>query len=341
MPRRTRHRWRRLAPVGLVGALLFVAGCSQGGLSPDGSEAHRIFGITWALTIVGGAVSLLVLGLLAYALLRPGTEALTDEDSAEVGESRLERRLLIGGGIIMPAIVVMGFFGVQLVSTMAQPQQGQFVIEVTGHQFWWEVHYRDVPGVEPFDTANQIQIPVDTEVTVVLRSDDVIHSFWVPQLAGKMDLVPGHVNQFTFSADTPGTYMGECAEYCGIQHAWMKFEVVAMKQDDFQQWAQQASQPAREPTTDLQRQGKEAFLGASCVGCHSIKGVSEKADFGPDLTHLADRDDIGAGVLDLTPAHLKAWIANPQTIKPGVLMPPQELSGDRLDALVAYLMSLE
>ena len=340
MPRTSRSRWRRLvALAGLVGMGL-LTGCSQGGLKPAGREAHRIFDINAWLTIVGVAVSVLVLGLLAYALVRPGEENTTDE-SDTVGENKLERRLLIGGGIIMPAIVVAGFFGVQIASTMAQHQSGQFVIEVTGHQFWWQVHYRGVNGVEPFDTANEIHIPTHTNVTVMLRSDDVIHSFWVPQLAGKMDLIPGRVNQMVLSADTPGTYAGECAEYCGIQHAWMKFQVVAQKPDEFQTWAENQAKPAPDPQTDLQMQGKQVFLGQSCVGCHTIKGVSEKSEFGPDLTHLASRNKIGAGIKQLTKGNLTSWIANPQAVKPGVKMPPQQLSRDQLDALVAYLMSLE
>lgn len=339
---RDRSRGRARTAAATAGPALLLAGCSQGGLDPAGAEAGRIATIFWALTIVGGVVTAVVVGLWAWGALRPRGDAQADDPRPEhVADPPLGRRFVIGGGIVMPAIVLAAFFGVQIVSTTAQPQEGDLTIEVTGHQFWWEVDYAGIDGVEPFETANQVHVPTGTSVTVVLRSDDVIHSLWVPELAGKMDLVPGRANRFTFTADTPGTYAGYCAEYCGLQHAWMKFSVVAMEPAAFRAWAEDQAAPAAQPTTEAARRGRDVFEGQSCVGCHTIRGVAEEGDLGPDLTHLASRDRIGAGIRELTEDDLRAWIANAQAIKPGARMPPQELTDDELDDLVTYLLDLE
>lgn len=330
---------RTAGRVALLGFLL--AGCTQGGLEPRGSEATRIFEVFWALVIAGGIVAAIVLSAWLWGVRR-STDRDDDEPRVEGdGDARLERRFVIGGGIVLPAVVLTAFFGVQIASTVAQPHDGEVVIEVIGHQFWWEVNYSELPGVEPFATANQIHIPTETQVTMVLRSEDVIHSLWVPQLAGKLDLVPGRENHFTFSADEPGTYAGYCAEFCGLQHAWMKFTVVAMEPTAFDAWAEHLAAPAPEPDSELAAAGRAVFLGHSCVGCHTIRGVAEQGEMGPDLTHLASRTEIGAGIMDLTEDNLAAWVINPQTIKPGAKMPPQSLSDDEVDALVAYLVSLE
>ena len=322
---------------------LLATGCTQGGLDPHGEEASRILDVTVALVVVGTLVSVVVIGLWWFGSVRRST-ADDDRDRSEgLDDTRLSRRFVVGGGIVMPAIVLVAFFGVQLVTTAAQPggDDGEFVLDVTGHRYWWEVTYRGVEGVDDFETANQIHVPTDTPITVRLFSDDVIHSFWVPQLAGKVDLVPGRENQFVLRAEDPGTYAGYCAEYCGLQHTWMKFEVVAMEPDAFASWAQQHAAPAPEPTTDLARRGRDVFLGQSCVGCHTIRGVADDGELGPDLTHLATRTEIGAGILPLDEENLHAWVTNTQAIKPGAQMPPQELSREQLDALVAYLLSLE
>lgn len=331
---------RRTASV-LAPAMLVLGGCTQGGLDPRGGEAHRILGVFWALVVVGGIVALVVVGLWLVGSLRPGTEEPEDPRPEHVPDSALQRRFVIGGGIIVPAVILAAFLGVQVVSTTAQTQEGELTIEVTGHQYWWEITYPDVEGVPPFETANQLHIPTGTPVKVVVRSDDVIHSLWVPQLAGKVDLVPGRESEFVMDADEPGTFPGYCAEYCGLQHTWMKFSVVAMQPNAFQDWATQQAVAAPQPRGDLAARGLDVFEGQSCVGCHTIRGVAEEGEVGPDLTHLATRSRIGAGIRPLTEDDLRAWIVNAQTIKPGAQMPPQELTREELDALVAYLLSLE
>ncbi len=343
-PRRSEHpssaHLLRARPVAILATGLTLAACSRGGLAPDGTDASRIFDVTVVLTIAAVVVSLGVVVAWIWAVRRPGRSDIgADVDAAE---ATAERRLVLGGGIVMPAVVMAVLLGFGLWTMDAAPQQGDLEIEVVGHQYWWEVVYRDGPGVPTtFRTANQIRVPVDTDVTMVLRSDDVIHSFFVPQLAGKVDLVPGRENTLTFAATEEGTYEGFCAEFCGVQHAWMKFEVVATTPQEFSDWADRMARPAADPVTDLQAHGQEVFAGNSCVGCHAISGVDDSARIGPDLTHLASRDEIGAGVLGLDEENLADWIRNAQAIKGGSRMPPQQLSDDDLDALVAYLLALE
>lgn len=341
----TRPRHRRAHPPGrraaaALGAAV-LAGCTQGGLQPRGEEAERIFTLTWTLTLAGTVVAVIVLALLVWGAVRKHRGDPKDAREEDVEDTRFEKRMVIGGGIVLPAIILLGFFVFNLGAIRAQPQGGEFTLDVVGHQYWWEVFYRDVPGVEPFETANQIHVPVGTEVKTVLRSADVIHSFWVPQLFGKMDNMPGRENEFSFIAEEPGVYPGYCAEFCGLQHAWMKFEIVAMEPDDFEQWVADQATDAPPAQTALEQRGQEVFVQNACVGCHAIRGVADQGELGPDLTHLASRRDIGAGILPLTEDNLAAWTVNPQAIKPGVNMPPQELDDDDLDALVAYLMSLE
>jgi cytochrome c oxidase subunit 2 len=211
-------------------------------------------------------------------------------------------------------------------------------IEIIGHQWWWEVHYTN----QDFDTANEIHIPVGQTVTLHVTTADVIHSFWVPELHGKMDLIPGQTNTFTIQADQAGVYRGQCAEFCGAQHAHMAFLVIAESAEDFQTWLDHQSQPGAEPEVgSLEQQGQQAFLGSACVYCHTIEGTNASGHVGPDLTHLASRRTIASGILPNTPGNLAGWIINSQTIKPGNHMPPMNLNGDQVQALLAYLATLK
>lgn len=336
-----RHRWTRATALLAVGA--FAAGCGQGGLDPQGPGASRILTIGTALTVVGTLVAVLVLALWWWATRRAGREELAPPSPEQQDrESTLQRRFIIAGGIVLPSVVVAVFFGVQIAGAVAASDTTEeFTIEVTGHQYWWELDYPAVGGVDAFETANQLHIPTGTPVRMLLRSDDVIHSLWVPQLAGKADLVPGRESELMVEADRPGTYAGYCAEFCGLQHTWMKFEVVAMAPDEYRDWAAQQAEPAIEPADDLTARGQSVYLDTSCAACHSIRGVDDESGIGPDLTHLATRNELGAGRVPLDAGTLRAWVANTQTLKPGAHMPPQELTADELDALVAYLLSLE
>ncbi len=211
-------------------------------------------------------------------------------------------------------------------------------IDVEGNQWWWEAAY---PGYDEV-TANEIHIPAGEPVLVRLASLDVIHSFWVPELAGKLDLVPGQINELWIEAAEPGVYFGQCAEFCGVQHALMAFHVVADPPEEFAAWIAEQQEPAEAPLADsLVERGRDVFLSAGCIQCHTVRGTQATGQLGPDLTHLASRDWIAAGTLENTVGNLEAWISDPQAIKPGAKMPPTELDSEELQALVAYLQSLE
>lgn len=331
----------RVRPLAILVIGFTLAGCSRGGLDPSGPEAVRINETTTVMTVAAVVVTAIVVAIWIWAAMSPGDPGLSETGQDHDDEARTERRYIIGGGIVLPGLVLASLFGLGLWTMTRTPQKGPLEIEVVGHQFWWEVTYSDGPGMSgTFETANELHVPVGTDVTVRLRSDDVIHSFWVPELVGKVDLIPGRESRMHFSATEPGTYAGYCAEFCGLQHAWMKFEVVAEQPDVFAAWAARQAQPAPDPATTLAQRGREVFTGRSCVGCHAIRGVANEGELGPDLTHLAGRDEIGAGVLALDEANLSAWISNAQRIKGGSKMPPQDLPPDDLDALVAYLLEL-
>ncbi|HZA87671.1 MAG TPA: c-type cytochrome, partial [Acidimicrobiales bacterium] len=209
-------------------------------------------------------------------------------------------------------------------------------VEVVGHNWWWEVRYPN--GAV---TANEIRIPVGETVELALPTADVIHSFWVPELQVKKDHIPGSDNRLWVVAERAGRFRGQCAEFCGLQHAHMEFQVEALPRAEFEDWLEREAEPATEPATARTREGSELFAASSCAGCHAVRGTSADGDLGPDLTHLGSRETIGAGLIPLTPANLADFIADPQDDKPGVSMPPTELTPREVEAVVAYLMELE
>jgi cytochrome c oxidase subunit 2 len=222
----------------------------------------------------------------------------------------------------------------------ATPPAEALQVRVTGRQWWWEVEYRDSVANRWATTANEIHVPVGRPVVFQLRGGDVIHSFWVPNLGVKRDMIPGQETSIWFQADTPGVYRGQCAEFCGYQHAKMAFLVVAQPSDEFIAWLDRQRDTARTPADSLARRGREVFLSSSCVMCHAIGGTPAGSRIGPNLTHLAGRGTIGAGTLPNTRGHLAGWIVDPQQIKPGVRMPPNALEPRDLQALLAYLETL-
>jgi cytochrome c oxidase subunit 2 len=283
------------------------------------------------------AVCLVVFVLLGYSLLRRRAQK-----AVPVGESTGgpgHRFILIAGGVI-PAIVIFVLFGFTLraMGAISEPEEeASLTIEVIGHQWWWEVAYPDHDVV----TANEIHIPVGQTVLLRLSSDDVIHSFAVPELQGRMDLVPGHTNSLWIEASQPGEYWGQCAEYCGLQHAHMGLLVIATPEEEFQTWLEHQRAPAAAPADDLVFRGQQIFLGSACVYCHTVRGTNATSDTGPDLTHFASRRTIGAGTVPNTRGHLAGWVIDSQSIKPGNLMPPVYMDSGDLEALLAYLESLE
>ena len=216
------------------------------------------------------------------------------------------------------------------------------MIKITGHQWWWEVEYTDeAQPSNNITTANEIHIPVGQPVKLVMKSNDVIHSFWVPNLNGKKDLVPGFETTMWLNAEKPGIYEGQCAEFCGAQHAHMRFAVIADAPEDFNNWLAAARQSSVQPANDLQKRGQEIFLTSSCVLCHSIQGTIAGGRVGPNLTHVGSRQRIAAETIPNTRGHLGGWITDPQSIKPGVIMPQNTYSPEDLKALIEYIQSLK
>jgi cytochrome c oxidase subunit II len=280
-----------------------------------------------------------VLALLLGAFRRRGGE--TPET-----DPRRERSLTTAVSVAtaLTVLILFGFL-VYDVAVGRQLTRGfgkeALQVRVVGHQWWWELQYRDSVAHNWFTTANELHIPVGRPVVLELLSTDVIHSFWPPTVSQKRDLIPGKDNSLWLQADTPGVYRGQCAEYCGQQHAKMGFLVIAQRPDSFAGWLARQRDTALTPTTELARRGQEVFLASSCVMCHAIAGTPAGSRVGPDLTHLASRRTIAAGTLPNTRGNLAGWIIDPQKIKPGTRMPPTQLKPADLQTLLAYLETLK
>ncbi len=315
-----------MRPLLLGVAALGVGGCaSDSVLKPASPDAGRVATLGWLLF---GAATLVTIGVFVYlvaGLFRRGRAE--GPDSERAGE-----RWVIGGGVVLPVVVLLPMlgFGVAILNRHVDPTMH---VEVIGHQYWWEYRYTD----DGFVTANELHIPIDTPVELTLRSDDVIHSFWVPSLGGKTDLIPGHVNHLTLQADEVGTYRGKCAEYCGLQHAKMLFLVVAQSRGDFGQWVDQQ----RRDASPSDSRGAQLFESKSCASCHTVSGTDAEGRLGPDLTHIASRQEIGAGVLENTPANMRRWIGHTWEVKDHIAMPEIPLTDDEVAAITSYLESLK
>jgi cytochrome c oxidase subunit 2 len=291
----------------------------------------------WLMLVLGAAVFVIVAGLLVIGLLRRPRRA-----ESQTGEGLPNRfgRWMIAGGVVLPFIVLVVVLGATLramrfVPNTAPPEA--LVIEVIGHQWWWEVRY----PTEGITTANELHIPVGRSIALELTSADVIHSFWVPRLAGKLDLLPDDTNTLVLQADESGEHHTQCAEFCGLQHAHMELRVVAEPQERFASWVAARARPAADPAGATAQRGQEVFLASDCAECHAIQGTPAEATRGPDLTHLASRPTIGAGVMPNTPENIADWVADPHTSKRGVKMPAADLAEEELDAVVVYLNGLE
>jgi cytochrome c oxidase subunit 2 len=284
--------------------------------------------------VLAALVAAFVCAMLLVGIVRSRRRA--DEPARPL---RWGEPFIVVGGIVVTGIVLIVVFVVSvrdLTAIAGGADRAELTVQVIGHDWWWEARY---PGGAV--TANEIHIPAGEKVRLELSTDDVIHSFWVPQLGPKTDMIPGRTNTAVVEASASGRYRGQCAEYCGLQHANMVLWVVAEDRDDFDRWQRNESRPAREPQTDLARGGQRIFLESTCAGCHAIRGTDADGILGPDLTHLASRDTIAAGTLRLTTSSLGSWIVDPQESKPGAAMPPNEqLTAREIAALVAYLEGL-
>jgi cytochrome c oxidase subunit 2 len=314
-------------------------------LDPHGPKADEIASLWWIMLGLGTLVFALVVLLLGSALLAQRRPPALDERQlvrpgplASVGSNAL----VVVAGLAVPALILMGLLVVDLrtLAAIAQPPSPPRVhINVTGHQFWWEVRYADADVV----SANEVHVPTGEPVQLALTAADVIHTFWVPQLLGKLDMLPYQTNTTWLQADQPGVYRGECAEFCGAQHAHMDFLVVAEPPDQAAQWLEaqrQPAHPANDATTAL---GLQTFSRVGCISCHAIRfgTTAIGGRIGPDLTHVGSRRTLAAGTLANTPTNMSAWIADPQAIKPGNAMPAIALDAESLRALATYLESLQ
>ena len=312
-------------------------------LNPHGPAAARLTELWWLMFWLGTAVFVLVLALLIAAVLRGrrGTSA-TDPDSQSIDTGR---NWPILGGILLPLVVIGIVFGYNIYTLAAVENphgKPDVQIQVVGRRWWWEVKYPD----EGVITANEIHIPVGKPVEIQLQTADVIHSFWVPELHGKMDLIPTRINKIVIQADKAGVYRGECAEFCGLQHAHMGLMVVAQEQADYDSWVKAQQQPAAQPTDPTAQQGQQVFMSVGCVFCHTVRGLEDKeidrssVDLGPDLTHLDSRLTIAGASLTKNRGNLAGWIVDAQHVKPGALMPEMDIDSQQLQALLAYLETL-
>lgn len=311
---------------------------------PAATPARSAFGLSMLVLSVTLGIFLLVAGLLLYALIRFRHRS-TDSDREPpqiYGSNQIE----LSWTVIPILIVVMLFLSTTrvILETEAAPKPtGAMDVTVIGHQFWWEYRYPRLGVV----TANELHIPISdpahpTPTYLEMSSADVSHSFWVPRLAGKMDLIPNRVNTMWIDPPEPGLYLGQCAQYCGTQHAKMLLRVVAQTPEDFAAWVKEQQKPAVQSLSEnpAAAEGQTVFMHNACINCHTVAGTVATGRFGPDLTHLASRDTIASGPIQNTPENLRQWIADPNSMKPGVLMPAMHLNDHDLDVITAYLTTL-
>ncbi len=312
-------------------------------LSTPAELVHRAALLTLA---VCAAIFMTVTGLLIYAIVRfrrrPGDDA--SEPPQIYGSNQIELAWTVLPILIVVVLILVTARTIADVQDYPQPPDA-LKVTVVGRQWWWEFRYPDLGII----TANELHVPVGEpgkrQLTfLTLESADVIHSFWVPQLAGKTDLIPNRVNRMWIEPKQVGTYLGNCAEYCGTQHAKMRIRVIAHPPEEFARWVESQRRPAAEDqlTSAFQSAGgRERFFATSCVNCHAIQGTSARGTFGPDLTHMMSRETLGSGAAPNTPENLRAWMRNPQAIKEGCLMPNMQLSDQELDQIVDFLLTLK
>jgi cytochrome c oxidase subunit 2 len=317
----------------MIGLLLYRSPDGYPFFHPHSPYARSISSLSNAVLLVMLAILLLVTGLVGYCTHKFREKPGQQTPKPIYGNVKLEISYTVAFIVLLAGI---SYFSLRAMYASDPPSHQANDLLIIAHQWWWEVRYPNSGIV----TANEIHVPVNQAERVGLRSADVIHDFWVPELGRKMDVIPGVENRTWFSADTPGTYYGRCAEYCGAEHAWMRIRVVAQTPADYARWMREQETVPAAPTTGEAAQGAAYFQQLSCASCHTIAGTAAHARIGPDLTHVASRDTIAAGRLDNTPANLAQWLLEPDVIKPRSKMPNLHLTREQQSALVAYLEGL-
>lgn len=317
-------------------AVLWLAGCGgpQSALDPAGQGAERIAVLFWWMAAGALLIWLIVVALLLFSYWA----------QPEPHNQRKAKILIIGGGALVPTLVlaVLLAFGLaELPRLLASPPEGSLRIEVSGEQWWWRVRYLP-PGGQEVVLANEIRLPVGERVELLLESPDVIHSFWIPSLGGKVDMIPGRVTRLALEPTRTGVFRGACAEYCGASHALMAFNAVVMEKEAFDRWLRREAEPAWAPAGPLATRGRELFLAHGCGACHTVRGTPADGVVGPDLTHVGSRTSLGAGILANEPAAFRRWLARTDAVKPDVHMPAfGMLPPEELGALSAFLDGLQ
>jgi cytochrome c oxidase subunit 2 len=324
--------------------VLALAGCggSQNALNPHSHAATDIANLFWVMMAVSFGGLALITGLLVFAWVRRGRRGIGgDAEDPHPGE-KPSWFVVVGMGVVFPLMVIVALFIVgnwAIIKTTQAPAASStdLTVDAIGHQWYWEFRY---PGANAV-TADELHIPVGTRVNLVATTADVIHSFWVPALNRKIDTIPGQQNRILLYSNKVGVYRGQCAEYCGLQHAHMAMLVFVQPKAQFQAWLKRQGAPAAAPEASLAQRGKQIFLSSSCSSCHAIRGTSARGFVGPDLTHVAGRTTLAGLTIPNSRSYLARWIEDSQHFKPGNEMPDFELRGSRLRALVAYLEGLK
>jgi len=303
--------------------------------NPQSPQARAIFDLAVVVIVVLMLIFAVVVGIVAYALLRfPGWREGAREPEQGEGNKTIE---IVWTAIPLAIVVMLFVLSARTMGISDPPPPPKPDILIVGHQWWWEARYAKSGAA----VANEIHIPVGKPLALRLDAADVLHEFWVPELARKITTVPGHPNHIWIQADHAGTYLGFCSEFCGTQHAWMHFLLVAESQAEFQKWEQAQLVPASAPSTENARKGFALFQQMSCVNCHAIKGTVASATIGPDLTHFASRKQLGAGIAANTPENLRRWLHDPQQVKIGVKMPDFKLTNEQATQLTDYIETLK
>ena len=308
--------------------------------APVSTPAFAIRDVAFFVLGITAVIFLVVAGVAVFALVRFRRRRGDDgrEPPQVYGSQQIELAWTLVPLLIVVVLFLVTARYIYAIERRPQPPEA-LEVTIVGHQWWWEIRYPKLGIV----TANEVHVPESdpanpTPTFITLESADVIHSFWIPQLAGKMDVIPNKTNRVWIDPQRTGTYVGQCAEYCGLQHAGMRLAVTVHTRDDFGRWAAEQQAHARDEVQV--REGRELFSSLACINCHTVRGTTANGVFGPDLTHLMSRSTIGAGVAPNTPKTLRAWVADPASLKPGALMPAMKLSRDDLDKVTAYLSTL-
>jgi cytochrome c oxidase subunit II len=311
-------------------------GCSgpQSALDPSGPKSEAIAALFWMMTIAGSVIFVAFVALALYAVyFRRRQYSLV-----------FARRLIVIGSVAIPTVLLAALlvYGLRVLPEhLAPAPQGSLRVYVSGHQWWWRIRYES-ENDGSFETANELRLAVNRPVQFVLDSPDVIHSFWIPNLAGKVDMIPGRVTRLALTPTRTGDYRGQCAEYCGTSHAWMAFAVVVLEQTAFDAWLKEQAASARDTGGELALSGKGAFVESGCGACHTVRGTSARGAIGPDLTHVGSRRSIGAGLFTRNTDAFERWVRSSSSVKPGVHMPAfGMLPEPTLRAIATYLESLK